>query len=337
MIRIGHLLWKMPNAGLENLVCDLAGLQSEENQVWLIVINSKIDKNILTRLDGRINVLELNRHHKFCFNVFVLLRMILLRIDVIHIHDINLKIFRFLMPFVRKWYGTIHNTNIKGDCRGLHAISYVSKSIELEWQGRCSIDLLTAVIYNGVDIKKISSFYVPLENRTRYSLVQIGRIDFVQKGQDIALSALEELSDFYTLTFIGNGDDRRRLEELIVEKRLCKRVTIVENMPRHDLYGYLRTFQTCIMPSRFEGFGLVAIEAYLLGMKVVVSDVDGLREVSDIVGDIHLFQKNSSQSLAKAIKQAASLNEMNKGIDNFTLNLDICSKSHFQMYKTLCE
>jgi glycosyltransferase involved in cell wall biosynthesis len=168
-------------------------------------------------------------------------------------------------------------------------------------------------------------------------LVQIGRIDFAQKGQDIALSALEELPDIYTLSFIGNGDERRRLEELIVEKRLCKRATIVENMPRHDLYEYLKTFQVCIMPSRFEGFGLVAIEAYLLGMKVVVSDVDGLREVCDIVGDIYLFEKNCSQSLAKAIKQAASLNEMNTGIDNFTLNLDSCSKSHYQMYKTLCE
>jgi glycosyltransferase involved in cell wall biosynthesis len=49
--------------------------------------------------------------------------------------------------------------------------------------------------------------------------------------------------------------------------------------PRPGLSGTLADFDVVLMPSRFEGFGLVAGEALLAGTPVVGTDAPGLREV----------------------------------------------------------
>jgi glycosyltransferase involved in cell wall biosynthesis len=48
--------------------------------------------------------------------------------------------------------------------------------------------------------------------------------------------------------------------------------------PRLDLAGRLRSFDAIVMPSRFEGLGLVAIEALCAGVPVLATNAPGLNE-----------------------------------------------------------
>lgn len=336
MLRIGHLVWALPNAGLENIVCDMASSQCKEYEVTIVVVNDRIDDKILDRIDPSVSTIFLNRTSRLNLNFVKLFELALKRFDVMHIHDINLKTLRYFMPFTKNWYATIHNNRIVGNKVGLDAVSYVSNSIKEEWVSRDISLLLERVIYNGISVAELEPYFIEPKKRPQNRLVQIGRINFDQKGQDIALDVMDELPDSYSLTFVGDGPDRDRLEDLISEKNLENRVRVFDNVSRLELFEFLKNFEVCLMPSRFEGFGLVAAEAVLLGLPVIASDVDGLREVSMLVGGIHLIRPDCLISLKEAILNL-KLRELNSGKISQAIELEHCIKSHNEIYRILCE
>ena len=67
-----------------------------------------------------------------------------------------------------------------------------------------------------------------------------------------------------------------------------------------------------VVPSLWEGFGLVAVEAMACGVPVVASNVKGLTEV---VGDCGLkFNPNSAEEIADSILKTVESNEKNRRI-----------------------
>lgn len=114
-------------------------------------------------------------------------------------------------------------------------------------------------------------------------LLFVGRIQPL-KGADVAVETLAELDDPQARLLIvggasGTDGDReiRKLEKLIANNGLNERVAIVEPQPHHLLSTYYRAADVCLVPSRSESFGLVALEAAACGTPVVASDVGGLR------------------------------------------------------------
>jgi D-inositol-3-phosphate glycosyltransferase len=114
-------------------------------------------------------------------------------------------------------------------------------------------------------------------------LLFVGRIQPL-KGVDVAVETLAELGvDDARLLIVGGssgleGDDEvRKLEKLISDRGLVDRVIMVPPQPHHMLSTYYRAADVCLVPSRSESFGLVALEAAACGTPVVASDVGGLR------------------------------------------------------------
>jgi glycosyltransferase involved in cell wall biosynthesis len=56
-------------------------------------------------------------------------------------------------------------------------------------------------------------------------------------------------------------------------------VTLRGNIPRAQLYDELCGYDLLVQPSRFEGFGLAVVEAMVARVLVLVSDVEGPREI----------------------------------------------------------
>jgi len=113
-------------------------------------------------------------------------------------------------------------------------------------------------------------------------LLFVGRIQPL-KGVDVAVEALAEIGiDDARLLIVGGssgleGDDEvRKLEKLIADRGLVDRVTMIPPQPHHVLSTYYRAADVCLVPSRSESFGLVALEAAACGTPVVASDVGGL-------------------------------------------------------------
>ncbi len=78
---------------------------------------------------------------------------------------------------------------------------------------------------------------------------------------------------------IAAGGERRRLEAVAGDTGLGSRVRFLGAVEHEDLADYYALADICVVPSRTETFGLVALEAQALGTPVVASAVGGLTEI----------------------------------------------------------
>jgi D-inositol-3-phosphate glycosyltransferase len=116
-------------------------------------------------------------------------------------------------------------------------------------------------------------------------LLFVGRIQPL-KGADVAVRALDALPQRHaTLVLVGGPSGRDgaaelvRLHQLVAELGLQGRVRFVAPRPHGELTTYYRAADVCLVPSRSESFGLVALEAAACGTPVVAAAVGGLRSL----------------------------------------------------------
>ena len=119
----------------------------------------------------------------------------------------------------------------------------------------------------------------------RRLLLFAGRIQPL-KGVDLAIRCLHCLDDPDTqLVVIGgpSGDEGAQtlanLHGVVSDLGLDSQVRFVRPQPHVDLADWYRAADVCIVPSRSESFGLVALEAAACGTPVVAADVGGLRSL----------------------------------------------------------
>jgi D-inositol-3-phosphate glycosyltransferase len=125
-------------------------------------------------------------------------------------------------------------------------------------------------------------------------LLTVGRIQPL-KGIDVAVQALAELSRAgsaapgapYRLVIVGgpsgpHGEEEyERLRRMVDDHSVAGQVAMVAPQPHELLSSYYRAADVCLVPSRSESFGLVALEAGACGTPVVASAVGGLSTLVD--------------------------------------------------------
>ncbi|HEY2563830.1 MAG TPA: glycosyltransferase [Acidimicrobiales bacterium] len=120
-------------------------------------------------------------------------------------------------------------------------------------------------------------------------LLFVGRIQPL-KGADVAVRTLAALHADHPdarLVVVGGPSGPHgqvevdRLVALVTELGLGGKVDFVPPRPHELLSTYYRAADVCLVPSRSESFGLVALEAAACGTPVVASDVGGLQTLVD--------------------------------------------------------
>lgn len=101
-----------------------------------------------------------------------------------------------------------------------------------------------------------------------------GRLE-PQKGFDVLLRAFRDVEDA-TLVLIGDGSEREQLRSLASSLELDDRIVWQEWSD--DVRSYLPAFDIFVLPSRFEGFPLVVLEALLAETAVVATNVGSVPE-----------------------------------------------------------
>ncbi len=104
----------------------------------------------------------------------------------------------------------------------------------------------------------------------------LGRLDTYQKGLDILLDAAGRAR--LPVRVAGDGPGRESLMKQLAELPQVEWVGWLEGQAKVD---HLRNATFVVVPSRFEGQNMVAIEAAALGKAVLVSDIEELRYVVD--------------------------------------------------------
>jgi glycosyltransferase involved in cell wall biosynthesis len=160
-----------------------------------------------------------------------------------------------------------------------------------------------AVIYNGVEIEKY------LNNRRDYSnVLRIGSVGRLtkQKGFDYLVRAAADIPKV-EFVIAGTGEEENILQEEINKLGLSGRVKLIG--VQKDVSGFLKTLDIFVLPSRWEGFGIVILEAGLSGLPVIASRLDGILEIISDGQDGLLFEPDQVGDLTDKLKKLLINNE----------------------------
>lgn len=164
----------------------------------------------------------------------------------------------------------------------------------------CCID---AVVHNAVEVDQSN-----LDADKREGVCFVGSVSY-RKGVDILAEAWRSCSDVGSLRIVGDGPETRLL------RRLAGQSTCVELMgylSRKKALTQMRRASVLVVPSRSESFGLVYLEALLVGTPVIgyhrtlKEFISVLPLTEEELGYIYPFNasRESACQLAKVIKQA---------------------------------
>ncbi|MGH9017178.1 MAG: glycosyltransferase [Acidimicrobiales bacterium] len=139
-------------------------------------------------------------------------------------------------------------------------------------------------------------------------LLFVGRIQPL-KGADVAVRALAALDRFAEahLVIVGGPSGPRgeehlaEIEAVMKEEGVADRVHLVPPQPHELLSTYYRAADVCVVPSRSESFGLVALEAAACGTPVVAAAVGGLTTLVDDGHTGYLVERPTPGAFAAAV------------------------------------
>jgi glycosyltransferase involved in cell wall biosynthesis len=235
-------------------------------------------------------------------------------IDVIHSHDRWTAMFGRCASLVTgvDYFYTAHlqvfNRRVTAPFFGQN-ITAVSEAVKRNLITYFGIDgNKIQVIYNGKDMQPASAQQCQAIQK-EYGLYasdrvisSIGRLS-AQKGQCFLLQALARLKDKHPelkCLLIGDGNQRPRLEKMVRELDLCRRVVFCGGV--EHVAPFIQLSEFTVLPSLSEGFGLAALESLLLGVPVVASRVGGVPEVVGEGLNGLLVEPEDVEGLAEAIR-----------------------------------
>lgn len=162
------------------------------------------------------------------------------------------------------------------------------------------------VIYNGINLERFqNSRREERENNKPLYFLTIASLTY-KKGHVQFLEVLKELRDLdFEWHLIGEGTTRTKIEIKAKELKLENR--IVFHGARNDIENFYQKADLFILPSLWEGFGLVLIEAMASGVPVFASAVDGVKEIVDdgrngVLFDYSSLASENAQKLLSIIK-----------------------------------
>jgi glycosyltransferase involved in cell wall biosynthesis len=167
--------------------------------------------------------------------------------------------------------------------RGFDAMLAVSTSVARHYEQSLGLHSVK-VLHNSVPRTLIDRGAPPLPAATGSGVLSVivpGRLVHEKGHGDFlhALAVLRTQGRQLSVTFAGHGPLRLALEQQIRQLRLGDCVTITGAISNAQMFDILEVADLVVVPSRFEGFGLTALEAMALGRPVIATTAGGLPEV----------------------------------------------------------
>lgn len=215
--------------------------------------------------------------------------------DIVHIHaDTAWKISIYYLAArkanVKQIVVHSHSSGINGHYRGVNYLLHVlTKPILKSAKYKCACSDVAAqwmfdttenvtVIRNGVDIPKFRFNSIARENvREKLKIIEktvIGSVsDFsYQKNPEFIFELVKEFknNNKYLFLFVGNRQEKCPLKELVDIDESIKNVIFAGAVT--NVQDYLSAMDIFILPSRFEGLPMCALEAQVSGLYTMISN-----------------------------------------------------------------
>lgn len=319
-MRIAHLTWSMGVGGTQTLLTGIANIQVQMgHDVAIFIVDDIADLTIISKIDPRVKIFYLRRKRGTkAILPFVKLNWQLWTFhpDIIHSHAGKLSKAIFTrVPMV----ATIHNMVAAFKNKELHPGNYKKYQRVFAISNAVKDDVLrkgfvgVTVIENGIPCEEIKC-KTNINIGNTIHVVQVSRISFSPKRQDLAVQALSVLKDRLmrehnrnakrcVMHFVGDGPDMGQLKEMVSQLGLEDDVVFEGLKDRNWVFDHLRDYDLFLQPSDNEGFGLTVAEACAAKLPVLVSDVDGPLEVIDGGKLGMVFRHSDADDLADKLFQ----------------------------------
>lgn len=216
-----------------------------------------------------------------------------------------------------------------------NAITCCSDATRIKLEKSLNDDTIHAeTITNGVDLNKISSSGSTYR-LTHPAIVMVAAFR-PQKDHITAIRALRLLPHAH-LYLAGDGSDRNAIENHVKQAGLSDRVHFLGNIANvGELY---KSADCAILCSKYEGFGLSAVEAMASGVPFIASDVPGLREI--VKGAGLLVPPSDETALAEAISNVLTDKKLRDSLVPSEIarasqySIDNTAQQYIQLYNNL--
>ena len=189
-------------------------------------------------------------------------------------------------------------------------------------------------ISNGYDKNK----FFPNKNNIPGNKIKIISIGFLHKvkGHSILIDAFNnnELNKNIELEIIGDGPERKHLNELINRYKLNDVVKLVGSIAHNEIPDRINSSDFLVLPSLNEGMPTVMLEALSCGKPVIATRVGGIPEILNKKTGV-IVSKDCSNSLKKGILFAINKKWDNEYIANYAKDFSWqeISKQILKLYK----
>jgi glycosyltransferase involved in cell wall biosynthesis len=321
-INILHLITDLGPAGAENLLLNIARHVDQER--FRMVVGYIYGSGTLASEIGKadIKVVDLSRGGNI--DPWLIIRLILLikreRIEIIHTHLVHASIAGRIagkLAGVKNIVTTRHYAYYhkeKGLVNWIErrtaifnnrfiAISNAVKKYMVERENY-EPEKIT-VIYNAVDMDLFDTRDSEINRRKNddFLIGSVGRLD-PSKGYDTLLRSMPAVIREFPmakLMVMGDGAQRKYLEELCANLGIAEQVTFLGRKTPAEVRGFLEKIDLFVLASHWEGFGVALIEAMSAGKPVVATQVGGIPEIVDDGGCGFLVPPCQPQVLADKI------------------------------------
>ncbi len=345
-LKIVYIISHLNIGGAQTLVFDILKYLNKKKDLDISIITIDSGENINKfRIEG-INIINISEKGLVNPKIFFRLKESLRKIkpDIVHTHMLKADFYGRIaakqagVPLI---YSTCHNysSHHKGadvnkisifDKIDNAVISYsdskliaISEIVKKYLVNRNEIfKAITEVIYNGVDIEKekyILNDYGLSELRKDIGILKddfvisiIGRIE-KQKGHAFFLDSvsglLKERKNIKVL-IIGDGNLKNEIENLVTANQLTDYVKLLGYQIETE--KFIEISDLICVPSLWEGFGLVIIEAMIKMKIVLATDTGGISEIIENGKTGYLFKLNDKKSISeKLIYIINNFNDLN--------------------------
>jgi glycosyltransferase involved in cell wall biosynthesis len=138
-------------------------------------------------------------------------------------------------------------------------------------------------------------------------ILYAGRLNRV-KGVEYLIRAFYALKDDYShdLVLIGSGPDEERLKKIVSSLNIEDRVRFIPWVEKGELKGYYSKCTLFALPSLFETFGVVLLEAMASRKPSIASNIMGPKDIITSGKDGFLFERRNTDELRKCLELCLS-------------------------------
>lgn len=245
--------------------------------------------------------------------------------DVVHSHMIHANLLSRLVRLsikIPKLVCTAHSNNEGGKLRMLayrltDKLANISTSVSDEavealiQAGATSSGRVVSVV-NGIDTNRFVFDFkvrdvkrVELDIANLQMILAVGRLNIAKDYPNLlnAIALLKEQRQDFMVVIVGDGPLKQEL--IILTKSLKVESFVAFVGVRRDIPALMSASDVFVLPSAWEGFGLVVAEAMACERIVVATDCGGVREVIGSCG--FLIEPKSPTALAQELHKALDL------------------------------